>query len=44
MTDQSMCPRWTSPGDVDALLEVPAGALEGVPVGETVTIREDTPS
>ena len=41
---QSMCPRWTSPGDVDALLEVPAGALEGVPVGETVTIREDTPS
>jgi len=25
MTDQSMCPRWTSPGDVDALLEVPAG-------------------
>ncbi len=44
MTDQSKCPRWTSPGDVDALLEVPAGALEGVQVGETVTIREDTPS
>ena len=44
MTDQSKCPRWTSPGDVDALLEVPAGALEGVQVGETVTTREDTPS
>lgn len=43
MTDQSKCPRWTSPGGVDALLEVSAGALKGVQVGETVTIREERP-
>ena len=27
MTDQSMCPRWTSPGDVDALLAFAAEQL-----------------
>jgi uncharacterized protein len=32
-TDQDQCPRWTSPGDVDALLEVPAGALDGIKTG-----------
>jgi len=37
------CPRWTSPGDADTLLEVPAGALDGIEPGTTVTIREDTP-
>lgn len=43
LTDQSKCPRWTSPGDVDALLEVPAGALEGIEPGTPVTIREEHP-
>lgn len=37
--DQDQCPRWTSPGDVDALLEVPAGSLAGVAAGDTVTVN-----
>jgi uncharacterized membrane protein (UPF0127 family) len=37
------CPRWTSPGDVDALLEVPTGALDGIEPGTTITIRKETP-
>lgn len=41
--DQSQCPRWTSPGDVDALLEVPAGTLAGIEPGTPVTIREEQP-
>ncbi|MFJ2298683.1 DUF192 domain-containing protein [Oerskovia paurometabola] len=32
------CPTYASPGDVDVLLEVPAGALEKVGVGETVQV------
>ncbi|MFC0456214.1 DUF192 domain-containing protein [Arthrobacter liuii] len=42
-TDQDQCPRWTSPGDVDALLEVPAGALDGIKAGTPITIREEAP-
>ncbi|WP_367645941.1 DUF192 domain-containing protein [Paenarthrobacter ureafaciens] len=38
-TDRDQCPRWTSPGDVDALLEVPAGALDGIETGTAVTVR-----
>lgn len=38
--DQDTCPRWTSPGDVDALLEVPAGALTRVTAGDAVTVTE----
>lgn len=41
--DQDRCPRWTSPNDVDALLEVQAGALAGIDAGTVVTIREETP-
>lgn len=41
-TDQDQCPRWTSPGDVDALLEVPAGALDGIETGTAVTVREES--
>jgi len=37
-TDQAQCPRWTSPGPVDALLEVPAGSLEEITPGAPVTI------
>lgn len=43
LTDQSKCPRWTSPGDVDALLEVPAGALAAIEPGTPVIIREEHP-
>ena len=43
LTDQTQCPRWTSPAPVDALLEVPAGALDGIEPGTHVTIREDQP-
>lgn len=39
-TSGSDCPTWTSPEPVDALLEVPAGALAGVPVGARIRIRE----
>lgn len=42
-TDQSQCPRWTSPGDADTLLEVPAGSLEAITPGTAITIQEDTP-
>ncbi len=38
---QSLCPRWKSPGAVDALLEVPAGALKGITPGTPVSIREE---
>lgn len=41
-TDESQCPRWASPSDVDALLEVPAQALREVVPGMLVTI-EDQP-
>ncbi|MGW9114505.1 DUF192 domain-containing protein [Microbacterium sp. NPDC055683] len=41
LTEQEQCPRWTSPGDVDALLEVPAHALDGIEPGTSVTIREE---
>lgn len=40
--EQDRCPRWTSPNDVDALLEVRAGALAGIDAGTVVTIREET--
>ena len=39
--DQSLCPRWKSPGAVDALLEVPADALKGITPGTPVSIREE---
>ena len=38
---QSLCPRWRSPGAVDALLEVPADALNGITPGTPVSIREE---
>lgn len=38
---QSLCPRWKSPGAVDALLEVPADALNGITPGTPVSIREE---
>jgi len=37
--DQDQCPRWTSPADVDALLEVPAGSLDGIAPGVLVTVE-----
>ena len=40
--DETQCPRWSSPSDVDALLEVSAHALREVVPGMTVTI-EDQP-
>ena len=40
---QNECPRWTSPGAVDALLEVPAHSLGAVVPGMSVTV-EDQPS
>lgn len=36
--DQEQCPRWESPGVVDALLEVAAGELSSVEVGMTVAV------
>lgn len=33
------CPTYASPGDVDALLEVPAGTLENICVSEAVLVR-----
>jgi uncharacterized membrane protein (UPF0127 family) len=36
---EAQCPRWTSPNDVDALLEVPAKALREVIPGTPVTIE-----
>jgi len=41
--EQSRCPRWTSPGDADTLLEVPAGSLEAITPGTVIAIQEDTP-
>lgn len=43
MHDQSRCPRWTSPGDADTLLEVPAGSVETITPGTAITISEDPP-
>lgn len=40
MADQAQCPRWTSPKPVTSLLEVPAGALAGVPRGAQIAIKE----
>jgi hypothetical protein len=40
--DETQCPRWSSPSDVDALLEVPAHSLGGVIPGMSITI-EDQP-
>lgn len=37
--DQDQCPRWTSPADADALLEVPAGSLDGIAPGALVTVE-----
>lgn len=42
-TDQSQCPRWTSPADADTLLEVPAGSLQTITPGTAITIQEHTP-
>lgn len=39
-TDQNACPRWTSPGPVDALLEVPAHSLTDVIPGMAVAVEE----
>lgn len=39
--NQSLCPRWKSPGAIDALLEVPADALNGITPGTPVSIREE---
>lgn len=41
--EHERCPRWTFPGDVDALLEVRVGALAGIDAGTVVTIREEIP-
>lgn len=38
--DETRCPRWTSPSDVDAVLEVPAQALREVVPGMPVTIED----
>lgn len=37
------CPRWESPGDVDALLETSAGTLTDITPGTPVTITPKTP-
>lgn len=36
---ESDCPVWKSPGPVDAMLEVPAGELAGLPIGTPVRVR-----
>ena len=38
--DEAQCPRWSSPSDVDALLEVPAHALQEVVPGMALTVEE----
>lgn len=40
-TNTTDCPRWTSPGEVDALLEVPAGSLDGIEPGTPVNVRKE---
>lgn len=40
--DQNRCPRWTSPGPVDALLEVSAHSLGGVGANTRVAITEQS--
>lgn len=42
-TDDVRCPRWRSSGPVDALLEVPAGSLEGVAKGDRVVDASGDP-
>lgn len=42
-TRANACPRWTSPAPVDALLEVPVGALDGIEPGTHVPVLEDQP-
>lgn len=39
--EEARCPRWTSPSDVDALLEVPAQALRQIVPGMPVSISDD---
>ncbi len=36
--DPQECRRWTSPGPIDAALEVPAGTLDGVAAGTPVEV------
>jgi uncharacterized protein len=38
--DENVCPRWTSPSPVDALLEVPAHSLTTVVPGMAITVEE----
>lgn len=40
LPDQDHCRKWTSPAPVDALLEVPADALDGVEAGDQVRVSE----
>lgn len=35
-----LCERWKSPGPVDALLELPAGALDNIVAGAVVSVDE----
>lgn len=37
------CPVWPSPGRIDALLEVPAGALHGVTLGDLFRVDAEIP-
>lgn len=37
LPDTNDCPRWDSPGDVDALLETGAGVLDLITTGTTIT-------
>jgi uncharacterized membrane protein (UPF0127 family) len=41
LVDQGQCPKWSSPDLADALLEVPAGSLEGILPGTSVTLRDE---
>lgn len=36
--DVDDCPRWDSPGDIDALLETPAGTLDNITTGTPITL------
>lgn len=38
LDDVDNCPRYASPGEVDALLEVRAGALSGIEAGERLDV------
>ena len=39
--DKENCPKTNSPGAVDGMLEVPAGALAGIPEGTPITLTRD---